>query len=47
MASEDKLADDVAVVGYQAEAQEQKKLVRRNLVVSADSKRKGRPKRRG
>jgi len=35
---EDKLADDIAVVGYQAEAQEQRRLVRRNLVVSADSK---------
>jgi len=45
LASEDKLADDIAVVRYQAEAQEQGQLVGRNLVVSADSK-KGRPKRR-
>jgi len=42
---EDKLVDDIAVVGYQAEAQEQGQLVRRNLVVSADSKEKGRSKR--
>ena len=48
---EDKLAveeaeqfDDIAVVGYQAEAQEQRQ---KNPVLSAESKRKGRSKRRG
>jgi hypothetical protein len=51
---EDKLAveeaeqfDDIAVVGYQAEAQEQRQRGQKNPVLSAESKRKGRPKRRG
>ena len=51
---EDKLAveeaeqfDDIAVVGYQAEAQEQRQHGQKNPVLSAESKRKGRPKRRG
>ena len=49
---EDKLAveeaeqfDDIAVVGYQAEAQEQRQ--KNPVLPSAESKRKGRPKRRG
>ncbi|KIM42507.1 hypothetical protein M413DRAFT_444245 [Hebeloma cylindrosporum] len=59
---EDKLAveeaeqfDDIAVVGYQVEAQEQRQYVQKNSaaataetgVLSAESKRKGRSKRRG
>jgi len=51
---EDKLAveeaeqfDDIAVVGYQAEAQERRQHSQKNPVLSAESKRKGRSKRRG
>jgi hypothetical protein len=50
---EDKLAveeaeqfDDIAVVGYQAEAQEHRQPFQ-NPILSTDSKRKGRQKRRG
>lgn len=51
---EDKLAveeaeqfDDIVVVGYQAGAQEQRRLGQKNPVLSVESKNNGRPKWRG